>query len=79
MKVICQHSQKCRDYFLKKKNEVQETIEHLINTLKAGGWKVEYIRCNDAGEHLEVKVLLKKRGIEIEFTRANMPERNGVV
>ena len=79
MKVICQYSRKCWDYFLKKKNEVRETIEHLIDILEAGGWKVEYIRCNNAGEHLEVKVMLEKRGIEIEFTGAKTLERNGVV
>ena len=40
---------------------------------------MQYIRCNDIGEHLEVKIMLKKRGIKIEFTGANMPERNKVV
>ena len=79
MKVICQHSQKCWDYFLKKKNKVCKTIKHLIDILEAGGWKVQYVRCDGAGEYLEVKVMLEKRGINIKFTRANMPERNGFV
>ena len=40
---------------------------------------MEYLRCDNAGEHLDVKRMLETRDIQIEFTGAHTPERNGVV
>ena len=79
LKIMCQFSRKCFDYFIREKNEVVTKFEHLIDLLTAANFTVEYLRCDDAGEHQAVETLCEKRGIKIEFTGANTPQRNGIV
>jgi hypothetical protein len=73
LKIMCQYSRKSWDYFLKRKNEVADKLEHLLDLLKAAKFKVEVVRCDDAGEHLAVEALCEKRGIKVEFTGSNTP------
>ena len=54
-------------------------LEHLLNLLTGVTFKVEFVQCNDAGEHQAVELLCEQRGIQVEFTGVNTPQRNGIV
>ena len=51
----------------------------LLDLLAGAKITMEFIRCDNAGEHLAVQRLCEQRGIAIEFTGANTPQRNGIV
>ena len=69
LKIMCQFSRKCFDYFLREKSEVVFKFEHLLDLLTAANFTVEFLRCDDAGEHQAVETLCEKRGVTILLGR----------
>ena len=79
VKAIDDMSHKSWDFFIKKKSEVPTKIERLLILLVQKGFKVEFLRCDNAGEHVEMTKIAEKYGVTLEKTGANTPQRNGVV
>ena len=66
--------------FIKSKGEVHEYFEQSIIALKAQGHMIRYLRCDNAGEHLDkLREVCNKYGIYIEYTTSSTPEFNAVV
>jgi transposase InsO family protein len=54
-------------------------VKPLVVELEGVGKKVEFIRCDNAGENLkQFQDLCKVHGIVIEFTAPHTPQQNGV-
>ena len=79
VKVVDDMSHKGWDFFLKKKSDVPLNAKRLIILLKQKGYQVEYLRCDNAGEHQELTKIAEKHGFALERTGANTLQLNGVV
>jgi hypothetical protein len=67
-------------HFAKSKNEMCKFVINLIEGFKGKGIKVEYIRCDNAGEHIsKLKNLCRAEGIKLEYTAPGSPRQNGRV
>ena len=69
-------------FFLKYKSQVKDKMIELIKDLdKKQGYKVKYLRCDNAGENLKVEEECLKLGLGItmEYTSPNTPQQNGRV
>jgi hypothetical protein len=67
-------------HFAKSKNEMTKFIRELLQGFKGKGIKVDYIRCDNAGEHMQkLKDLCREEGIELEYTAPGTPRQNGRV
>ena len=67
-------------YFAKTKNKMVDFVEQLVKEIKGMGCKVEYIRCDNAGEHMsKLQELCVEFGITLEYTAPNTPQQNGRV
>ena len=64
--------------FAPSKNKMVEFVTSLIKEINALGYKVEYLRCDNAGEHMSRLVdLCTKHGVVLEYTAPNSPQQNG--
>ena len=69
-------------YFLRRKSDSTKKIEnHLMMLETELGVRVESIRCDNAGENINIEKSLRERNLKskIEFTSAHTPEQNGCV
>jgi hypothetical protein len=67
-------------HFAKSKSEMSKFVSDLIEGFKGKGIKIDYIRCDNAGEHMhKLKDLCRKEGIELEYTAPGSPRQNGRV
>ena len=74
------YSDMCWLHFAKNKSEMTKFIGKLIEEFKGKGIKVDYIRCDNAGEHMQkLKDLCRIEGIELEYTAPGSPRQNGRV
>lgn len=74
------YSDMCWLHFAKSKNEMTKFVAMLIEQFKGKGIKIEYIRCDNAGEHMQkLKDLCRVEGIELEYTAPGSPRQNGRV
>ena len=79
-KVVDQYSRKTWGAFMKKKSEIPQMAEALLDKLIAQGYKVKFLRCDNAGENgNKLKQICEKRGIKMEYTAPNTPQQNGIV
>ena len=78
-KVVDNYSRKNWNYLLKRKNEAPTHIKSLIRILQSKGKKVQYIRCDNAGEHEPLKKYCEENNIILEITAPNTPQHNGVM
>ena len=53
---------------MKNKSEAQYHLISLIESLKNRGMQVNYIRCDNAGEHEPLNKYCVKKGIKLEMT-----------
>ena len=63
---------------MKNKSKAQYHLILLIETLKNEGKQVNYIRCENAGEHELLKKYCDEKGTNLEMTAPNTPQHNGV-
>jgi hypothetical protein len=66
-------------YFGKQKSEIGQHVKALVIQLKALGYDIRYLRCDDAGENKALEIFCAEQGIALEKTAANTPQQNGVV
>ena len=80
IKLVDEYSTKSWDKFAKAKSDVPKFAEETITEILAKNVQVQYLRCDNAGEHLTTLVeFCKKKGIKMEYTAPNTPQQNGVV
>ena len=61
------------------KSQLATWFEEQLLKLKAQGYKMKYIRCDNAGENLAgLKKVCDKHGLTMELTAPNTPQHNGV-
>ena len=67
--------------FSKTKKGIEVWLEkHVIEPLEAKGFKVEFIRADNAGENVKaLEAMCKRKGITLELTAPDTPQQNGVV
>ena len=65
VKVVDDYSKKNWNFLIKNKREVQHHLISLIETLKNKEKKVNYIRCDNAGEHEPLKRYCDEKGINL--------------
>ena len=58
---------------------MSKSVELHLDYLDGLGHKVEALRCDNAGEHVELKNICNKRGIRLEYTAPYTPQQNGVI
>ena len=78
-KIVDDYSRKNWNYLMKRKSEVPTHLKSLIRILQGKGKKVKYIRCDNAGEHEQLKKYCEENNIILEMTAPNTPQHNGVV
>ena len=68
-------------FFLKRRSDVAETMFKLVNEIKAFGYKVKYLRCDNGGENKGTEEYLKERGVSVkfEYSAPETPQQNGKV
>ena len=80
IKIKDQYSGMSWNAFVKYKSETPVTVENKLIYLRGLGIKVSYLRCDNAGEHLEeLQWLCNHFGITMEYTASNTPQQNGLV
>lgn len=80
IKIIDHFSGFCFDTFTHTKNEMPDAVRLLFNRARGAHIKIDYLRCDNAGEHLtELKILCETHGVQIEYTAPDTPQYNGVV
>ncbi|MGL5934164.1 MAG: hypothetical protein ACRCZI_00925 [Cetobacterium sp.] len=69
--------------FLKRKNDVPKVMMSFLRKMKARGTPVKYIRCDNAGENVDLKNKCQNSTdlteVEFEFTARNSPQFNGKI
>jgi transposase InsO family protein len=79
-KICDQYTTMSWDKFMKAKNEVPEIVEKFIEMCKGINKSIEYIRCDNAGEHQnELRNICAKHGVKLEYTAPYTPQQNGMV
>ena len=76
------YTEKCWSFFLKKKSDQVEVLKTFLTDMKAKyDFKVETIRCDNAGENKSLEETLKKGGfgIKFEYTAPGSPQFNGKI
>ena len=67
-------------FFSKSKNKMTEFVTQLVVMINGLGNNVEYIRCDNAGEHqTKLQGYCHEEGITLEYTSPNTPQQNGRV
>ena len=67
-------------YFSPTKNRMVTFVEELVTTINGLGMRVKYLRCDNAGEHLQELIdYCREAGIILEYTAPNTPKQNGRV
>ena len=71
----------CWSAFLKAKSEAPARVLTFIKTMRAKGYNISYIRCDNSGENESLKRECDKNilNIQFEFTGPNTPQYNGKV
>ena len=55
-------------------------VSDLLGIFKGKGIKVEYLHCDNSGEHISKLIILcQKEGIKLEYTAPGSPVQNGNV
>ena len=55
-------------------------VEDLIIQLKLKGYKVQYLRCDNAGEHQDkLQAICRQLGVELEYVAPNTLQHDGVI
>jgi Txe/YoeB family toxin of Txe-Axe toxin-antitoxin module len=49
----------CWSFILKNKSDLKVKINTLLNDLKIANWNVRFNRCDDSGENIKIKMILK--------------------
>ena len=80
--VVDDKSDFCWSYFLKRKSETSSKICELVMELRLKhGLLVQFLRCDNAGENIDARAILKEKAPEVqfEFTAPDTPQQNGRV
>ena len=78
--VVDDATRKAWSFFGKKKDHLEDKIKELLIFLKGKGIKVQFVRCDNAGENTAgLQSLCTKWGVNMEFTAPHTPKHNGVV
>ena len=78
--VMCQATNKRWIFNVKKKSEVTSCVEEVLIWAIGKGYKPQYLRCDNAGEHQKkLQNVCAKHGVNIEYTARNTPQQNGQV
>ena len=67
--------------FMKEKSEIGSFATEVLKKVKAAGYTVKYVRCDNAGENTKQlrEACEEETGTIQEFTAPYTPEQNGVV
>lgn len=68
--------------FIKEKSNIDVAVSEVIREINADGYAVNKIRCDNAGEHANLKENLHRKGlnkIQVEYTAPYTPQQNGIV
>jgi hypothetical protein len=80
VKLVDQFSRKTWGVWVKKRSEVPKLVAKHLESLKALGKDVKFLRCDNAGEHGEkLETICKENGTTLEKTAPYTPQQNGVV
>ena len=79
LKIVDDYSRKNWNFLMKKKSEVAQKIIDHIKILTINGNAFRFVRCDNAGEHNEIKRFCERNNIIMEMTTPNTPQLNGVV
>ena len=67
-------------FHVKKKTEVPQCLENVLTWSQCKGYKVQFLRCDNAGEHQARLIDVCPRfGVHIEYTAPNTPRQNGQI
>jgi hypothetical protein len=73
----------CWSIVMKNKLDLKAKIKSLLTDLKIAVHNVRFIRCDDAGENMKMKMKndpeIKSFGVKFEFYGPRAPQRNGKV
>ena len=65
-------------HFASSKNKMADFVTSLVKEINGLGCKVEYLRCDNAGEHMTKLIeVCTKFGVILEYTAPNSPQQNG--
>ena len=79
-KICDQFSGKTWDRFLTNKSLIPDMVEEILTSLKASNHPVQFLRCDNAGEHQDkLQKICAKFGVTLEYTAPHTPQHNGVV
>ena len=79
VKVCDQYSGMSWNIFLKDKTMVSHSVKNKIKQLIGQGFKINYLRMDNAGENRNITDFCLKVGIQPELTAPNTPQHNGIV
>lgn len=80
LKAVDEYTRKSFDFFMQHKSEVSTKTDQLLTKLNGLGIKVEFIRCDNAGENKKkLEQVCDKHGVTLEYTAPHTPQMNGVV
>jgi len=75
-----QYSGMTWNHYIRYKNEIATQLKIRLERIRQNGIKVEYLRCDNAGEQQgPVHRACKNFGVQLEYTAPNTPQHNGAV
>jgi hypothetical protein len=80
VKIMDEYTRKSWESYAKRKSEVSNIAEKHMEYCKGLGLKIEFLRCDNAGEHqAKLKAACNRHGIAMEYTAPGTPQQNGIV
>jgi hypothetical protein len=78
--IMCQATNKRWILNVKNKNQVPKCLEQVLKWTEGHGYKVKYLRCDNAGEHQShLRDVCDQHGVLVEYTARATPQQNGQV
>jgi hypothetical protein len=78
MVAVDDYTDKTWGHFAASKRDMCNFVTTLIATFKGKNIQIQYIRCDNAGEHqTTLKEICKNNGIQLEYTAPGTPQQNG--
>ena len=78
--IVDDYSRCAWSYFAQKKKDLHGIFQKHVDKLQALGYRIQYIRCDNAGENVTgIQHVPDSAGIQVEYTAPYTPQQNGVV
>jgi hypothetical protein len=80
VKIMDEYTRKSWESYTKRKSEVPNVAEKHMEYCKRLGLQIEFLRCDNAGEHqAKLRAACNRHGIAMEYTAPGTPQQNGIV